>query len=430
MESFDELLAEHRSGVERFVRYKINVREDAEDVLQDVYVTAFRKFASLRNVDSFRPWLVSIARNRVNDYFRAQARRLEIPIDGLVESALSRGRFGVTERSDVSDALERLGGKDAQILYLYYWKDLPQAEIAGRLNVPLGTVKSRLHTAKQRFRAVYPHHSMRQKGGITMTKLPEFMPEYTIKPVDSAPFEAVWEELMGWLIVPKLGERLSWGLYDQPSRRRTEYTDMEVVGRAEVHGIEGVEIVARQYDTEDYYRTGVVEEIERRFVAQLTDARCRYLAESHVENGVRKVHTFLDGEAFTINWGYGEDNCGNETHVRAKGILRREGDAVTGGAGAKVSCTDVVGRYEVTIGGRAYDTICVMDVVAFDDAVVTEQYLDRNGRTILWRRFNRDDWAFHRYGKKWTELLPENQRLTVNGEVYVHWYDCISDYIL
>lgn len=428
MSSFEELLAAHRSGVERLVKYKIRVCEDAEDVLQDVYVTAFRKFAQLKNLDSFRPWLVSIARNRISDYFRAQMRRMEIPVDGLTESALGLGRFGVVERSDVSDALDRLGGKDAQILYLYYWKDMPQAEIAQRLDIPLGTVKSRLHTARRNFRNAY--HREPKDGGDIMTKLPEFMPEYSIRPVAAEPFPVVWEELMGWLIVPKLGERLSWGLYDQPSRRRTEYTDMRVIGRAEVHGIEGVEISAVQYDAENYYRTGSIDEIERRFIAQLTDAHCRYLAESHMENGVRKVYTFLDGEAFTNNWGYGEDNCGSETHVRAKGILRREGDTVTGAAGAQKSFTDVVGRYEVNIGGKTYDTICLMDVEAFDDAIVTEQYLDKNGRTVLWRRFNRDDWAFRRYGKKWTEMLPDNQRLTVNGETYVHWYDCISDYIL
>lgn len=430
MSSFDELLAEHRAGIERFVKYRINVREDAEDVLQDVYIAAFRKFAHLRNLDSFRPWLVSIARNRINDYFREKARRLEIPIDALSESALSYGRFGVTQRSDVCDALDRLGDRDAQILYLYYWKDLPQAEIARRLSVPLGTVKSRLHTARQNFQKAYPYHPRRENGGDSMTKLPEWMPEYTIRPVNSAPFEVIWEELMGWLIVPRLGEKLSWGLCDQPSGRRTEYTDIQVIGRAEVHGIEGVELSAVEHDAENYFRTGSINELERRFIAQLTDTHCRYLAESHVEDGVRRVFTFLDGESFTNNWGYGEDNCGTETHVRAKDELVRNGDVVTGGEDANQSFLDVVGRYEVTIGGKTYDTICLMDVEAFNDAVATEQYLDKNGRTVLWRRFNHNDWAQHRYGKRWTEMLPDNQRLTINGRTYVHWYDCISDYIL
>ena len=71
-----------------------------------------------------------------------------------------------------------------------------------------------------------------------------------------------------------------------------------------------------------------------------------------------------------------------------------------------------------------------MDVETFNDAVASESYIDQNGRTILWRRFNRNDWAQIRYGKPWTEMLPENERITINGETYVHWYDCVSDYIL
>lgn len=84
----------------------------------------------------------------------------------------------------------------------------------------------------------------------------------------------------------------------------------------------------------------------------------------------------------------------------------------------------------MTIGGRRYDTVCVMDIETYNCGVVSEQYLDINGRTILWRRFNKNDWAYKRYGKLWTEMLPENDRLDINGETYVHWYDCITDYIL
>ena len=91
----------------------------------------------------------------------------------------------------------------------------------------------------------------------------------------------------------------------------------------------------------------------------------------------------------------------------------------------------MVGRYKVTIGGKEYDTVCVMDIECFNDAVASEQFVDQNGRTILWRRFNRDDWAIDRFGgKPWSEKLPENERITINGQTYVHWYDCISDYIL
>ena len=135
----------------------------------------------------------------------------------------------------------------------------------------------------------------------------------------------------------------------------------------------------------------------------------------------------LDGEDFLNNWGFGEDNCGNEVNLSAKGLLKRSGQSIEGTPMKET--VDVVGRYTVCIAGKVFDTICVMDIQCFNDGVVSEQYLDANGRTVLWRRFNRNDWAIDRYGKLWTELLPDNERLTVNGETYVHWYDCVSDYV-
>jgi hypothetical protein len=72
-----------------------------------------------------------------------------------------------------------------------------------------------------------------------------------------------------------------------------------------------------------------------------------------------------------------------------------------------------------------------MDLETGNPNVFSEQYIDRDGRTVLWRRFNRDDWAMESFGgKRWSEQLPNNERLTVNGKTYAHWYDCISDYIL
>lgn len=425
---FESLLEANQPQVERLVRFHIPVPADADDILQEIYLTAFLGFPKLREKAAFRPWLFRIARNKCNDYFRCKAKRLELPLDELDERALSYGWQGPTQMGVVQDALERLGDKDRQILYLAFWKELPQANIARRLGLPLGTVKSRLHTAKQHFKESYRSQKMIVKGDFNMatntTKLPEFLPEYTISPTQEAPFPVKWEELMGWAIIPRLGEKLSWGLYDMPSRRRTEYTDMEVIGPAQVHGIEGVEIKAIQHDAENYYRTGSINEIERRFIAQLTDTHCRYLAESHVENGVRKCFTFLDGDSFLDNWGFGADNCGNEVNVFSRGLLSRQGDEISGEG------LDVVGRYQVTLGGKVYDTICVVDTGCFNDAVASEVYLDACGRQILWRRFNRNDWAFRRYGKLWTEMLPENERFLINGEVYVHWYDCITDYVL
>ena len=427
MEDFDRALAECLPALQRFVRFKISDRCDAEDIIQDSLLAALSKRDSLRDPLALKAWLIRIAQNRCTDYFRAKAKRMEIPIEELSEAALSTGLHGRTVDLAVTETLEKLGDKEKQILYLYYFRELPQDQIAARLGVPLGTVKSRLHYAKRKFKESYPL-PVGRKGEENMKKLPKTMPDYTIERTDEKPFPVRWEEIMGWFIVPRLGETLSWAMYDFPEKKRSELCELEVLGRAEVHGIEGVEIRSIETDPMECNSAGGQQRVERHLIAQLTDTHCRLLAHSVTENGVKRFSTFLDGDAFLNNWGFGEDNCGNEVLLQPKGDIVREGNEVT--TADKSFLLDVVGRCTVTINGKSYDTVCVMDCDTYNDGVVSEQYLDRNGRTILWRRFNSERWQIDSYGKPWTELLPDNERITVNGKPCVHWYDCITDYIM
>lgn len=439
MDDFEKLLCECRGALERFVKFRLPSEFDADDVLQEVYMAAHGKFDSLNDKSMFKAWIIGIARHKCDDYFRKRAKNMEIPIDEVGESALSYGRMGITEINTVRRTLSALASRDKEILYLYFFCEMPQADIAKKLGIPVGTVKSRLHTAKENFKEKYPyppatHRNAEQnvmKGVNNMKKLPEIMPEYKIVRSEKEPFAVVWEELMGWFLVPKPGEKLSWAEYTPDNQINASY-DMSVTGNAFVHGIRGVKIDVRH----NLFKSKPDRYLDMYFIAQLTDTHCRFLAESHYskDRDARMYFTFLDDEvfedigSFTANWGFGENNCGNETHLAAKGDITRDGSIIT--SKDKPFLLDIVGRYTVTIAGKSYDTVCVMDIETYNSGVVSEQYLDKNGRTVLWRRFNRDDWAFDRYKQKWSEKLPNNERLTVNGETYVHWYDCITDYIL
>ena len=420
MREFEKLLQENLAPLQRYVNFKVGSKYDAEDIIQEVCLTATEKFETLKSHASFKSWIIGIAKHKCNDYYRKKAKAPEIPLEYIPEKDFSIGRFGITEHNVVRDTLDELEDKDREILYLYFFKNVSQEDIAKRLSIPIGTVKSRLYYAKEKFKKHYPNRP-KSKGDEVMKQIPKLLPQYKIEKSALAPFSVKWEELQGWFIVPRIGEKLTWGLYEMPSRKLTEYTEMKATGKAEIHGIEGVEISAIQSSTNSNKKT------ERVFVAQLTDTHCRYLAESHIENGVRKIYTFLDSDEFVSNWGFGEDNLGNETNLMAKGVLQRNGNEIDGFAGTET--LDIVGRYTVTIGGKSYDTVCVMDIMSDEDGIAIEQYLDKNGRTILWRRFNKNDQAFNRYGKLWTELLPDNEKLIINGENYVHWYDCVTDYI-
>ena len=417
MTEFEKLIKENLLVVERFVKSKISNETDAEDVLQEVFLSAFKNFEQLKNKDSFSPWIIGIARNKCNGYYREKSKNREITVDEFTEKFFSHTQFGFSESSLTEEIFDLLNNKDKEILNLTFFEGLSQTEISEKLGIPIGTVKSRLHTAKQNFKEKYTH----RKVDKIMKKLPAILPSYKITKSELSPFEVNCEELKGLSIIPRPGEKCTWGTYNAKTGKCEDYTETKVCGKAEIHGIEGVEITSTQHN--------LINKEERRtdFVAQLTNTHCRYLAATHYDKGIKKQFTFLD-DIFRKNWAFGENNIGNEIHLKQNGLINRKDDNITTTDTKEVS--DITGRYTIDICGKKYDTVCVMNIGHFDNCLAIEQYIDKNGRTVLWRRFNKNDWAFKRYKKTWEEMLPDNEELIINGEFFVHWFDCITDYIL
>ena len=261
--------------------------------------------------------------------------------------------------------------------------------------------------------------------------LPALLPPYRIAWREEPAFSVVCEEMMGWFIVPHIGEKLIWGMYDLPSRKLDVSYEMTVTGPASVHGLEGVAIRARVLPfggakegepMADAVASSTGGAEEWLFIAQEEDGYTRFLSAEHIEGNKRTLTTFLDGEAFMNNWGFGEDNRGMPIRLAQKGLIERKGSVITAPEGRAVM--DLVGRCELTLDGQTHDAVCLMDLGMYQEGMIYEQFIGRDGRTLLWRRFNRDDWALDRYGDRWSALLPDNERLTVNGQCYVHWYDC------
>ncbi|MBR0463400.1 MAG: sigma-70 family RNA polymerase sigma factor [Clostridia bacterium] len=430
MDEFEALLASGITAVERWLNARIGNRADAEDVLQETCLAAYQGFAGLKDKKSFLPWILGIARRKCADWYRAHAKDQTILMGDPPDRAES-----FSEDSLVEETLLSLPEKDRTMLRLFYQERMSQREISDRLHIPEGTVKSRMNAARTRFRAAYPYPP---KGGIIMERakklsLPEFLPDYTIDWKEEPPFTVMCEELSGWFVVPHLGEKLVWGMYDLPSRKLDVSYEMTVIGPASVHGLDGVAIratvlppqtlIAAGQPIKDAVEASTGGQEEWTFIAQEKDGFTRFLSAEHVEEGVRTLTTFLDGKDFMDNWGFGEDNCGTPVNRRMEGKIMRRGTAVT--TASEGAYMDIVGRCDVKMSGKVYDTVCLMDLGLYEEGMVSEQYLDQDGRTVLWRRFNQDDWDIDRYGRRWSELLPDNERITVNGKLYVHWYDCI-----
>jgi len=415
---FTVLYAEYKKLLERYIHNKISNFADAEDVIQDVLTAAYKNFGKLSEAGNFRQWLIGIASNKCKDYYTniSRAKSFFIPFEDI-ETELTDSH-GFTETMMVRDVLKLLPDKEKQILYLYYIRGFNQADIAKMLNIPVGTVKSRMSKAKSDFKEIYSHDKVKGDNNMKHSKFPQFMPKFNITKSENEPFSVICEEISGWLAIPRVGEKSSFAFYDDPDGILTGVHTMSCVSNAEIHGISCVKVDIG-YEADDSDPTE-----EKSLYIKLTDTHCSYIAASGVKNGAFYFTSFFD-EEWKNSYEVGENNIGSEILIRLKNVVSSSANNVL--TITKEECPDIIGRYNVEINGKTYDTIGVIELC---DGIMTILYINESGRKVLFRRYNRYDWKHERYGYSWNEKLPDSEKFTVNGELYVHWYDCIPDFIL
>ena len=89
MTEFEGLLQTHFVPLQRYVHYKVADRQDAEDIIQEVCMTAAERFDSLKNPSVFKAWLIGIANHKCLDYYRRKAKDMNISLEALSEAAIS-----------------------------------------------------------------------------------------------------------------------------------------------------------------------------------------------------------------------------------------------------------------------------------------------------------------------------------------------------
>jgi RNA polymerase sigma factor (sigma-70 family) len=121
---------------------------DAEEVTQQVFVAAWRSRHTLTPSPSALPaWLVGIARHKVADVRAARAREAArlaavVALPGVHDDALQAADDEIAERLVVRQAVEDLPDPRRTIVFLAFWEERSHAEIAEKVGLPLGTVKS------------------------------------------------------------------------------------------------------------------------------------------------------------------------------------------------------------------------------------------------------------------------------------------------
>jgi RNA polymerase sigma factor (sigma-70 family) len=146
--AFEALFDRHRAPLLAFCRQLLKSREEAEDVVQQTFLIAYRELVRSASPRALRPWLYGIARHRCLTALRA---RRDGPVEGAAEPAIDHLAVEVTARDDLRAILTdvaRLPGDQRQALVLAELGDVSYEEIAGLLGCPREKVKALVYQAR------------------------------------------------------------------------------------------------------------------------------------------------------------------------------------------------------------------------------------------------------------------------------------------
>lgn len=158
--AFSELYDRHAVAIHRYAARRIGVHT-ADDIMSETFLVAFERRRSFDGArEDARPWLYGIATTLLKKHARLEAQAwkglvaasaAELDLDAI-DAAGSRVDAEVAMRR-LGSALKRMPARDRDTLLLYAWGDLDYEGVAQALDVPIGTVRSRLNRARLKLRA-------------------------------------------------------------------------------------------------------------------------------------------------------------------------------------------------------------------------------------------------------------------------------------
>jgi len=159
-ESFEILVRRHEKAIFNLVYRMLGDYDDAAETAQEVFLSAYRAIGQFRGDANFSTWLYRIALNHATTRRKSTNTRQHrlVPLDGTeLVSDVELGPAESLEKKEVRErvqrALNELEPEDAMIILLRDLQDIAYEDVARVLNIPVGTVKSRLHRARQALKA-------------------------------------------------------------------------------------------------------------------------------------------------------------------------------------------------------------------------------------------------------------------------------------
>lgn len=150
-DAMDQLVARWQKRLWRHARRLTGDEQAAWDVTQSAWYDIIRRLKKLHDPASFPAWAYTITSRRAADWIKRKRKTQTLPLEN-VETVAAKEKGG---ESDIEELLGQLDIDKRSILSLYYFEELSIPEIAAAMKVPAGTVKSRLHAARNALKELW-----------------------------------------------------------------------------------------------------------------------------------------------------------------------------------------------------------------------------------------------------------------------------------
>ncbi len=152
--AFKRLYNRWHPSLLRFAFRLTHNAEDSQDVMQDAAITIAKSIHRLQNPASFGPWAYTIVRRRAHDHIDKSIRQRRIKTE--LAASYRPKIVDDSERSfALKQALEALSTSDRALLMLFYIDGMTGPELSAAMDVPIGTIKSRISAARSKLKAIY-----------------------------------------------------------------------------------------------------------------------------------------------------------------------------------------------------------------------------------------------------------------------------------
>ncbi len=383
--AFEELMKRHQVGVRAEAFDFLRNHLDADDIMQDTFLSAFRKIDSLGPPHNFGAWVRQIARNKARNYLVRGPRF--VSLDSTADCRTQDQEFEEEELyltvANVIRALSNLSTPLRETSRLFYLSQISHRQIADRLQIPLGTVKRRLWESRLKIRKEVL--KMSRKGRI-------------VEPLNTAPAISVEDHPDEVMTIRSQGPGLYFGsrlteghsetsrFFDYPGGLLTLTVRSHVIRKVTIMGRNCYEVLVEHTDCEPP-EANLLDYFEE------TADGYRWLMRVTADGGYPQTRFMKDDEeVFSLLF-----SAGMHTEYFARVA-------------------------ELTVGDREWGK-CLVVWWAWTDGTPVESYYTVEGREVLRRRYVGPDAPVSRnydYNKLSGEICRQ-----FNGTEYRLWYDTV-----